>query len=145
MVWEEIKRILTGADDEVKAGAEQMARAAENDTEISDELMAPGRARTLPGGVTVEPVPVSQGEAFTVFYDGLLAQSGAAGITLHAGYGRGHWEDVHDIPMHPVGYNRWQATVFPERSGPFSFCFRDTADHWDNNSGRNWFIDIEPS
>lgn len=147
MVWEEIKRILAGTDDEVKAGAERMARTAEQDAEVSNELtgMTTAETRTLPGGVTVEPLPVSQGEAFTVSYDGLLAQHGAAGITLHAGYGRESWEDVRDIPMHPVGYNRWQATVFSDRSGPFSFCFRDTANHWDNNGGHNWSIDIGPS
>lgn len=147
MVWEEIKRILSGADEEVKGEAERAARAADRDEEISGELteVEPRRARTLPGGVTVEPLPVSQGEAFTVSYEGILAQQGAAGITLHAGYGRGRWEHIQDIPMHPVGYQRWQATVFSDRSGPFSFCFRDTANHWDNNGGQNWTIDIQPS
>lgn len=144
MVWEEIKRILTGVEEEASPGKKY--RSSSPDEEIGEELTyAPAEVARLPGAVTIEPFPVQQGEAFTVQYEGLLAQQGAVGITLHCGYGREAWSHIRDIPMHPAGYGKWQATVFSDRSGPFNFCFRDTAGHWDNNSGQNWSIDIHPA
>ncbi len=41
----------------------------------------------LTGGVSVSPMPITAGEEVTVKYNGLLAQSGADSVYLHAGFG----------------------------------------------------------
>lgn len=146
MVWDEIRRILTGAEEASKQPDEAKKVAGKQDEEIGEELgttLQPG-VLTLPGGVRVEPGQIRQGQAFTVTYQGLLAQRGAAGIILHCGYGPGAWTGLKDISMQPRGFQVWQATVLPEKTGEFSFCFRDTGGNWDNNYGRNWSTQIYP-
>jgi len=91
-----------------------------------------------PGGVVVDPTPITAGEEITVLYDGLLAKSGADQVYLHVGYGPGQeWKSVADLKMSRTGWG-WVKTIeipFEER---FNFCFRDSTNNWDNNSGTNW-------
>lgn len=146
MVWDEIKRILTGADEEGKSSYRGSVPSGETDQEIGAFAPAALEAETtLPGDVSVAPFPAVEGQELTVRYEGLLAREGAAGITLHCGYGEGPWSNVQDVAMTPVGAGRWQATVFSDRSGRFNFCFHDTAGNWDNRGGENWFVDVLPS
>ncbi|MBO8138807.1 MAG: carbohydrate-binding protein [Desulfotomaculum sp.] len=96
-----------------------------------------------PGGVVVDPVPITAGEEIVVFYNGLLAQSGADGVYLHCGYGNAdNWQGVQDMRMAKTGYGFIKTLRTPEVSTRLNFCFRDTAYNWDNNNGRNWSFEI---
>lgn len=94
---------------------------------------------------TVSPVPKSVGDRVVFKYHGMLAESGADQIWLHTGYnvwhhpgsGTGQWENVYDYKMSKVG-DEWEATVEIVREGQFNFCFKDSANNWDNNNGLNW-------
>lgn len=142
MVWEEIRRILTGAEE---ASRKRGNTGGERDQEVASELGTLTETYLdLSDGVRVEPARIRQGEAFTVTYEGMLAQRGATGITMHCGYGPGAWRDVKDISMTPRGFQVWQATVIAEKTGEFAFCFRDSAGNWDNHYGNNWSVTIEP-
>ncbi len=93
-------------------------------------------------GLLVDPVPTRPGDKATICYKGILAQSGADQIYLHAGYGPQAWHDVQDLKMYrsPRG---WEATVDVKHEGQFNFCFKDSANNWDNNYGLNWIYLID--
>ncbi|WP_324715586.1 carbohydrate-binding protein [Carboxydochorda subterranea] len=97
-------------------------------------------------GVYVKPTPVTSGQDVTIWYSGLLARHGADQVFLHYGFGPGRWSDVHDVPMQKVGWigqtPLWEAHLEAKGFGTLEFCFRDSADHWDNNNGHNWVYQI---
>jgi len=97
-------------------------------------------AMVLEKGIALHPHPLQAGELVKITYTGLLAQSGAEQVFLHMGYGDA-WDGVMDLPMQRVSEG-WQR-VFPVQKGTrLNFCFKDSAENWDNNNGRNWSVDI---
>lgn len=100
------------------------------------------REANYPGGVVVDPVPITGGEEITVLYHGLLSESGAQEVYLHCGYGDArHWEKVSDIKMEKTGRG-WAKTFKVTDNSRFNFCFHDNAYNWDNNNGINWSFEI---
>lgn len=94
------------------------------------------------GTVTVSPVPPKRG-VVRVVYNGLLSSSGAQDVYIRTGYGNtNNWQEIYDYKMSqtPEG---WEQILHLNRSNYLNFCFKDGADHWDNNSGQNWTIDTE--
>ena len=105
-----------------------------------------GVAGEVDDGVYVKPTPITYGQQCTIWYSGLLARHGADQVYLHYGFGPGVWKDVRDVPMRRVGWvgdtALWEATLQAKGFGTLEFCFHDSADHWDNNSGHNWVYQI---
>ncbi|MTI80112.1 MAG: carbohydrate-binding protein [Firmicutes bacterium] len=96
-----------------------------------------------PGGVVVDPTPITAGEEIVVFYNGLLAQSGADSVYLHCGYGDStDWHGVQDLRMAKTGFGYVKTLRMPEVDSRFNFCFHDPANNWDNNTGYNWSFEI---
>lgn len=97
-----------------------------------------------PGGVVVDPTPITAGQEVTVFYNGLLEQEGAGQVYLHYGFGQQEksWLNVHDIRMERTGWGWVSEVTVPNTSSRFSFCFRDALNNWDNNNGANWSYQI---
>jgi len=93
-------------------------------------------------GIIVTPVPVTFGQRVEIRYNGLLAQSGADQVILHYGYGPGNWRSVSDVPMERTESGEWRVELVVDEPGRLSFCFKDTANNWDNNYGRNWSYKI---
>ncbi len=93
-------------------------------------------------GITVSPTPITAGERVEIKYNGLLSKSGADQVYLHAGFGlNNHWENVMDIKMGKEGDN-WKTDCAVKTDKRFYFCFRDTANNWDNNQGTNWGFEV---
>jgi hypothetical protein len=91
-------------------------------------------------GIHINPLPQREGDKCRINYEGLLKKSGADQVYLHCGYGH-DWDYTKDIPM----FNTQTGAVCEltmEHDGMFNFCFKDSADHWDNNSGQNWKVPI---
>ncbi|MCL6635285.1 MAG: hypothetical protein K6T29_05890 [Peptococcaceae bacterium] len=87
-------------------------------------------------GVHVKPL-TQDGRDITIFYNGLLHKSGAQQIYMHNGFGdpfNWHGVEEHRMQRTPEG---WKKTINVE-DNMVSFCFRDSADNWDNNNGNNW-------
>jgi hypothetical protein len=96
------------------------------------------READYPGGVVVDPVPITEGEEITVLYYGLLAQSGADQIWMRVGYGSNdRWQDIKDFRMERTA-NGWVKTFPITNAGRLNICFKDSANNWDNNNGLNW-------
>lgn len=74
-----------------------------------------------------------------VLYSGILAKNGAKEIYVIIGYGDNlNWENVQEYPMHKLSNEKYEL-IFPvTRSGEINMAFKDCADNWDNNSGRNF-------
>ena len=90
--------------------------------------------------IAVEPRAPARGQTVRVEYRGLLAQSGADSIWMHCGFDG--WNKVQDVNMSRSGYNNFSCTTKVEGGKEMNLCFKDSADHWDNNSGHNWTIPI---
>ncbi len=96
----------------------------------------------IEGGVTAHPVPITAGSEVNIKYNGLLATSGADAVYLHYGYGpANNWNEVTDLMMHRTSEG-FEASIKVNSSDRLNFCFRDSANNWDNNCGRNWSYTI---
>lgn len=92
--------------------------------------------------IFLDPVPITLGDEVKIKYKGHLAASGADKIFLHAGYGNEQWGNVMDIPMKKTRDGGWSISVQVSEPANFNFCFRDSAQNWDNNNGRNWSYQV---
>lgn len=74
-----------------------------------------------------------------VLYSGILVQNGAQDIYTVIGYGDNcNWEGVQEYPMHKLSDEKFEL-IFPvTRAGEINMAFKDSAENWDNNSGRNF-------
>ena len=107
-----------------------------------EERLANMRDAMYPGGLVVDPVPITKDEEITILYNGLLASSGADQVYLHCGYGTSSaWNKVQDVKMDKTerGWVKRFSVSDPSR---LNICFRDSANNWDNNNGINWSFEI---
>lgn len=93
------------------------------------------------GGVTIYPSPARTGDMVTISYDGILAKSGADQVYLHAGYDQ-DWKEQQFLKMVKTSRG-WEKTFNVNHANKLNFCFKDSANNWDNNQGRNWIVPIE--
>jgi len=106
------------------------------------ERLAAMREADYPGGVVVDPVPITAGEEVTILYNGLLAQSGADQVYLHCGYGNADaWSDIRDYKMEKTERG-WVKKIKVDNMSRLNICFKDSASNWDNNNGINWSFEI---
>lgn len=86
--------------------------------------------------VQIEPDPIRPGSTAKIRYSGLLARSGADRVFLH--YGVDGWKRPNTVEMNRIG-DRFEGEIRTTASvRAVDFCFKDSADHWDNNNGLNW-------
>lgn len=83
----------------------------------------------------------SAGDKLRINYNGLLAESGADQVYLHAGIGE-EWQNTNDIEMSQRESGQWSAELRVNQGGRLNFCFKDSANNWDNNDGEDWSYEI---
>lgn len=87
-------------------------------------------------GVEMRP---GYGNDVNVCYTGLLSQCGADQVYLHYGFGETQqWRSVQDQKMQRSARG-WEKNVSLMES-QMNFCFKDSANNWDNNTGHNWIF-----
>lgn len=89
-------------------------------------------------GVEVNP---AFGNLVNIAYNGLLSKSGAEQVYLHCGYSDPkNWREINTVKMErtPRG---WEQSVHM-RNHTMAFCFKDSANNWDNNNGYNWIVRV---
>ena len=107
-----------------------------------DERLLSMREADYPGGVVVDPTPITFGEEVTVLYYGLLPESGAQEIYMRYGYGSAdNWDRITDVRMEKTTRG-FAKRIHIEDSSRFNFCFKDNANNWDNNNGLNWSYEV---
>lgn len=76
---------------------------------------------------------------FRLAYDGILARDGAQDVYAVVGSGDNkYWQDVKYYQMLKAAGQGYEL-VFPVRGTEnLNIAFKDGADHWDNNSGKNY-------
>lgn len=108
----------------------------------SDERLTNMRDAMYPGGLVVDPVPITTGEEITILYNGLLSDSGADQVYLHCGYGTAQaWNGIKDVRMEKTERG-WVKKFTVDDSSRLNLCFKDSANNWDNNNGINWSFEI---
>ncbi|MDR9787773.1 MAG: carbohydrate-binding protein [Peptococcaceae bacterium MAG4] len=79
------------------------------------------------------------GNEVTIIYNGLLKNSGADQVYLHYGYGdTDRWYDINTIRMDNT-HQGFEKTI-SMKNHMLNFCFKDSANNWDNNNGHNWTV-----
>ena len=94
----------------------------------------------LPNGVAISPAVPTAGTTVKIIYDGLLAKSGATDVFAHVGFGK-KWDNVSDYRMSRTATG-FEVSIPVQNADVLNVCFKDCADHWDNNSGKNYSFDI---
>ena len=89
--------------------------------------------------VSVTPEIPRRGSEVFVDYRGILFENGADAIWLH--YGFDNWNNVTDLQMQKQ-YDGFHCKIKAEGKRELHMCFKDSADHWDNNNGLNWSFTI---
>ncbi|MGE5396171.1 MAG: carbohydrate-binding protein [Chitinophagales bacterium] len=96
------------------------------------------------GGIEVSPAQPQIGDEVQIVYSGLLAGAGADKVFVHVGYGsQNGWSDVKDYEMIRTNHG-WETSLQVYRAGQMNLCFKDRANNWDNNSGHNWSLHVDP-
>lgn len=90
--------------------------------------------------VELYPDSPRRGQNVTINYNGILAQNGADTIWLH--YGHDNWQGRSFKKMEREGH-KFSCQIEAEGRKSIEFCFKDSADHWDNNNGMNWGCPIK--
>jgi hypothetical protein len=86
--------------------------------------------------VVVTPSILIAGVKATVEYKGLLPKSGADKVFMHLGFGD-KWNGPRDIEMKKTE-DGFKAEFDVESNGTMNITFKDSANNWDNNSGKNY-------
>ena len=90
--------------------------------------------------ISLEPGTPKKGQSVRIEYRGLLAQSGADAIWSHMG--KDGWTNIQDVPMQRTPEGNFSCTIDANATREINLCFKDSADHFDNNNGQNWCINI---
>ena len=92
-------------------------------------------------GVVVTPNVLVKGDTASVVYKGVLKESGADTVYMHAGYGE-NWRSLQDIKMKKTKTG-FETELPITMDLPLQLAFRDSADNWDNNSSRNYTFEVQ--
>ncbi|MCX7709069.1 MAG: carbohydrate-binding protein [Clostridia bacterium] len=92
-------------------------------------------------GVIITPNVVAEGDNATVTYKGLLKKSGADSVYMHVGYGE-DWRSSRSIQMTRT-HDGFEAKLPVTEYDKLNIAFKDSADNWDNNSGRNYRFEVQ--
>lgn len=86
------------------------------------------------------PSPALKGGAEEIGYRGILVRHGADKVYLH--YGSDGWKNPKTVPMNRRPDGSFSCHIVCDGDKSIEFCFKDSADHWDNNSGHNWNVPV---
>ena len=94
----------------------------------------------ISNGVIISPPVPSTGEKVKVVYDGLLAKNGASHVYAKVGYGC-NWNNESYLQMIKSSTG-FETTISVSNADTLNLCFKDCANNWDNNSGKNYSFDV---
>jgi hypothetical protein len=89
--------------------------------------------------IELQPSLAHSGDSVRIKYHGLLKNSGADAVFIYCG--KDGWQASKYIPMRR-GDDDFYVDVRAEADRELNFCFKDSANNWDNNNGYNWKVDV---
>lgn len=90
--------------------------------------------------ISMEPGSPRKGQKVRIEYRGILMQSGADNLWLHCGFD--NWKNEQDIVMDRTAEGTFSCNTSIEGKNEMNFCFKDSANNWDNNNGNDWTCKI---
>ncbi len=104
--------------------------------ELADEIVYDEYAK----GVSFSTV----GDEIKLTYDGLLTKSGAKEVFAVVGFGDNKsWDNVSTYPMSSTNQHAYELSIPVKENGQLNVAFKDSANNWDNNSGKNYTFYIQ--
>ncbi len=94
----------------------------------------------LDNRVDVIPSPSLKDRHATIRYEGLLKESGADRVFIHYGFDGWNNSGFAEMKREPDG--AFVCSISMHGQKECNFCFKDSANNWDNNNGCNWSTDI---
>ena len=91
-------------------------------------------------GVFIQPATPHIHSTAKVVYDGLLAKNGATHLYAHVGYGT-DWNQAQDYEMRQTAHG-FEATIPVQKADTLNIAFKDCANNWDNNAGKDYNFEI---
>ena len=91
--------------------------------------------------ITIELPQIKHGNSASVTYNGTLSNSGADRVFLHYGYDG--WHNTDTIAMKKDIKGNFSTEIKVRGHEEMNFCFKDSANNWDNNNGMNWKVNID--
>ncbi len=95
----------------------------------------------IENGVIITPNVIAEGDRAKVLYRGLLYNSGADSVYMHAGYGD-DWENSTAIQMNKTSEG-FESVLPITEFKKLNMVFKDSASNWDNNLGMNYSFEVE--
>ncbi|MCX8129470.1 MAG: carbohydrate-binding protein [Clostridia bacterium] len=100
-------------------------------TEFADEILYDNYTK----GVSF----LTLGDKVKLTYNGLLARSGAQDLYAVVGFGdNNNWKETRTYPMNSTNQQIFELSIPVEEGAQVNVAFKDNANNWDNNSGRNY-------
>ena len=97
--------------------------------------------KNVPNDVISFEIPeVKRGEVVTVKYCGDLTQHSDGNVYLH--YGFDGWKNTATVPMARVDSDECSTSILVHGRKEINIAFKDDANHWDNNNGQDYKIEI---
>lgn len=107
---------------------------------MSRSIRESSNSEFMSNGVSLIPSVPSAGDNVKVLYDGILSKSGATDVLARVGFGDS-WQNTYDYRM-VRSSTGFEATIPVSSSDSLNIAFKDCANNWDNNSGKNYSFDI---
>lgn len=92
-------------------------------------------------GVFVTPNVLVNGDNASITYKGILNNSGANSVIMRVGFGD-NWENISDIEMKKTN-DGFEAALPIYSDKNVKLAFKDSANNWDNNGGRNYTFEVQ--
>ncbi len=84
------------------------------------------------------------GDKVKVTYEGQLSKSGANEVFAVVSFGdNNNWQNSSTYPMNNTNQYKYELSVPAQSKQQINIAFKDGADNWDNNSGKNYSYYIQ--
>lgn len=108
--------------------------------DVDAEKRSGDQPKWLDNGVAVCNANAGNQGELTIRYAGILRNDGADGVLLH--HGTDGWNDTRDDWMKMDSDGTFSITLKADNANEVNFCFKDTADHFDDNNSWNWSVKV---
>ncbi|WHH60863.1 carbohydrate-binding protein [Petroclostridium sp. X23] len=92
-------------------------------------------------GITLTPEDFHYGDMIRITYQGELTKEGADKIWMFNTFNN-EWKTAQQDEMQKNGQNGFEINLPLKKRGYLQIAFRDSANHWDSNSGNNYSIEV---